>query len=44
MEAAFPNLLLASVTTSFASSAPAGFRSPLELQGFAARDVLLFAQ
>jgi len=43
MEAAYLNLVLASVMTSFAGSAPAGLRSHLELQGFAAYDVLLFA-
>jgi len=42
VEAAYPNLLLASVRTSFAGSAPAGFRSHLELQGFAVHDILLF--
>ena len=44
VEAAYPNLLLASVRTSFVGSAPAGFRSPLELQGFAAHDVLLSSE
>jgi len=43
VEAAYLNLLLASVGTSFAGSAPACFHSHLELQGFAAHDVLLFA-
>ena len=43
VEAAYPNVILASVGTSFAGSAPTGFRSHLELQGFAAHDVLLFA-
>ena len=43
VEAACPDLIFASVRMSFAGSAPAGFRSNLELQGFAAHDVLLFA-
>jgi len=43
VEVACPNLILASVGTSFTGSAPAGFRSHLELQGFAAHDVLLFS-
>ena len=43
VEAACPNLLLAAVGMSFAGSAPADFRSLLELQCFHARDVLLFA-
>jgi len=44
VEAAYPNLLLASVRMSFAGSAPAGFSSSLELQCFTAHDVLLFAR
>jgi len=43
VEAACPDLILASVGMSFTGSAPAGFRSPLELQGFAAHDVLFFS-
>jgi len=43
VEAADPNLLLASVGMSFAGSASACLSSPLELQCFTAHDVLLFA-